>query len=53
MPELRKDTICGRWVIISTNRGKRPSDFGSTVEQNSRAFARFAQAMKRRLRRKF
>ena len=27
MPELRKDPILGRWVIISTNRGKRPSDF--------------------------
>lgn len=28
MPELRKDPIIGRWVIISTERGKRPSDFG-------------------------
>jgi UDPglucose--hexose-1-phosphate uridylyltransferase len=27
MPELRKDPIVGRWVIISTERGKRPSDF--------------------------
>jgi len=27
MPELRKDPIIGRWVIISTERGKRPSDF--------------------------
>ncbi len=27
MPELRKDPITGRWVIISTDRGKRPSDF--------------------------
>jgi len=27
LPELRKDPITGRWVIISTNRGKRPSDF--------------------------
>lgn len=26
MPELRKDPIIGRWVIISTERGKRPSD---------------------------
>ena len=24
MPELRKDPIVGRWVIISTERGKRP-----------------------------
>src|SRR3990172_11019832 len=27
MPELRKDPIIGRWVIISTARGKRPVDF--------------------------
>ena len=31
MPELRKDPIHGRWVIISTERGRRPSDF--VVEQ--------------------
>lgn len=27
MPELRKDPIQGRWVIISTERSRRPSDF--------------------------
>jgi UDPglucose--hexose-1-phosphate uridylyltransferase len=27
MTELRKDPIVGRWVIISTERGKRPHDF--------------------------
>jgi len=27
VPELRKDPITGRWVIISTDRGKRPTDF--------------------------
>ncbi len=27
MPELRKDPISGRWVIISTERRKRPVDF--------------------------
>ncbi|MGH9728588.1 MAG: galactose-1-phosphate uridylyltransferase [Candidatus Acidiferrales bacterium] len=27
MPDLRKDPITGRWVIISSDRGKRPSDF--------------------------
>ncbi len=27
MPELRKDPIIGRWVIISTERGMRPHDF--------------------------
>src|SRR5215510_2426307 len=27
MPELRKDPVTGRWVIISTDRQKRPTDF--------------------------
>lgn len=27
MPELRKDPILDRWVIISTDRQKRPTDF--------------------------
>ncbi len=27
MPELRKDPVLGRWVIISTERAKRPNDF--------------------------
>jgi len=27
LPELRKDPITGRWVIISTDRSKRPTDF--------------------------
>jgi UDPglucose--hexose-1-phosphate uridylyltransferase len=27
LPELRKDPITGRWVIISTDRARRPMDF--------------------------
>jgi UDPglucose--hexose-1-phosphate uridylyltransferase len=27
MPELRKDPVSGRWVIIASERSKRPSDF--------------------------
>ncbi len=27
MPELRKDPITGRWVIIAPDRAKKPSDF--------------------------
>ncbi len=27
MPELRKDPVVGRWVIIATERSRRPSDF--------------------------
>ena len=33
MPELRKDPVIGRWVIISTERAKRPMDF-SSLENN-------------------
>lgn len=31
MSELRKDPIIGRWVIIATERGKRPTDFETTA----------------------
>lgn len=34
MPELRKDPVIGRWVIISTERGKRPYDFTKKTEEN-------------------
>jgi UDPglucose--hexose-1-phosphate uridylyltransferase len=27
MPELRRDPVVGRWVIISTERARRPTDF--------------------------
>ncbi len=43
MPELRKDPISGRWVIISTNRGKRPSDFGRTIEERRGGFCPFCE----------
>jgi UDPglucose--hexose-1-phosphate uridylyltransferase len=33
MPELRKDPISGRWVIISVERGKRPTDFVSPSQK--------------------
>jgi UDPglucose--hexose-1-phosphate uridylyltransferase len=34
MPELRRDPILGRWVIIATERGKRPSDFTQDAEES-------------------
>lgn len=39
MPELRKDPVLGRWVIISTERAKRPSDFAppAAAESEGRA----------------
>ncbi len=27
MPEIRKDPVTGRWVIIATDRSRRPADF--------------------------
>ena len=33
MPELRKDPIIGRWVIIATERAKRPDQFTSKQEE--------------------
>lgn len=33
MPELRKDPVVGRWVIMATERGKRPSDFKPVRDQ--------------------
>jgi len=35
MPELRKDPVVGRWVIISTERARRPSDFAPAPVQRS------------------
>src|SRR5438552_2347685 len=41
MPELRKDPVLGRWVIISTERGKKPSDFGETEPARTGRFCPF------------
>jgi UDPglucose--hexose-1-phosphate uridylyltransferase len=41
MPELRKDPVTSRWVIISTERGKRPSDFGPEPERKKTGFCPF------------
>jgi len=41
LPELRKDPITGRWVIIATDRGKRPSDFVKETVQIKGGFCPF------------
>jgi UDPglucose--hexose-1-phosphate uridylyltransferase len=41
LPELRKDPITGRWVIIATDRGKRPSDFVKASVQMKGGFCPF------------
>jgi UDPglucose--hexose-1-phosphate uridylyltransferase len=41
MSELRKDPISGRWVIISVERGKRPTDFVSPSQKKKGGFCPF------------
>ncbi|MFZ2356321.1 MAG: DUF4931 domain-containing protein [Candidatus Omnitrophota bacterium] len=33
MPELRKDPIIGRWVIIATERARKPDQFGTSEQE--------------------
>lgn len=37
MPELRKDPIVGRWVIIATERALRPTDFKGDAQGQAHA----------------
>lgn len=37
MPELRKDPVIGRWVIISTERSKRPGDLAPEMQDGDSA----------------
>ena len=41
MPELRKDPVIGRWVIISTERGKRPTDLAVRERPRRSSFCPF------------
>jgi len=41
MPELRRDPIVGRWVIIATERARRPQDLGRLREAPSAALCPF------------
>jgi UDPglucose--hexose-1-phosphate uridylyltransferase len=41
MPELRKDPVVGRWVIISTERGKRPTDWATEETSKGVGFCPF------------
>src|SRR5258708_5301265 len=45
MPELRKDPVVGRWVIMATERGKRPSDFKMKRDQRKGAPCAFCAGM--------
>ncbi len=43
MPELRKDPIVGRWVIVSEGRADRPSDFEHLPTKRADAFCPFCE----------
>ncbi|MFQ5965492.1 MAG: galactose-1-phosphate uridylyltransferase [Candidatus Scalinduaceae bacterium] len=43
MPELRKEPVSGRWVIISTERAARPTDFKSTPQPIKSDFCPFCE----------
>ncbi|MBT4482563.1 MAG: DUF4921 family protein [Candidatus Latescibacteria bacterium] len=43
MSELRKDPIIDRWVIIATERGKRPTDFVSAASAGEPASCPFCE----------
>ena len=42
MPELRKDPVIDRWVIIAAERSRRPNDFFSEAEPPTSSFDPFA-----------
>lgn len=43
MPDLRKDPIVGRWVIVAKSRARRPHDFTSTPKLKSGGFCPFCE----------
>ncbi|MBN2474530.1 MAG: galactose-1-phosphate uridylyltransferase [Pirellulales bacterium] len=43
MPDLRKDPIVGRWVIIATSRAKRPHDFDASQRRHAGRFCPFCE----------
>jgi len=43
MPELRKDPVVGRWVIIAPDRAKRPEDFQSNPNVKEEGFCPFCE----------
>ena len=47
MSELRKDPVTGRWVIISSERGRRPSDFQEAPPKRKGGFCPFCAGNER------
>src|ERR1043165_3728209 len=47
MPELRKDPVTGRWVIIATERAKRPAQYTKQEEERKGGFCPFCPGNER------
>jgi len=47
MPDLRKDPIVGRWVIVAKGRAKRPHDFASQPQLHHGRFCPFCEGSER------
>ena len=43
MPDLRKDPIVGRWVIVAKSRAKRPRDTGAAIHHGKSHFCPFCE----------
>ena len=43
MPELRKDPVIGRWVIVATERAQRPHDFHVPKDEPKGGFCPFCE----------
>jgi len=43
MPDLRKDPIVGRWVIIAKSRARRPHDFDTSLVRRGDRFCPFCE----------
>ncbi|MBL7131883.1 MAG: DUF4931 domain-containing protein [Candidatus Omnitrophica bacterium] len=43
MPELRKDPVIGRWVIVATERARRPKDFSPLSDGPKEGVCPFCQ----------
>ncbi|MBN2216841.1 MAG: galactose-1-phosphate uridylyltransferase [Pirellulales bacterium] len=43
MPDLRKDPIVGRWVIVAKSRAKRPHDFDAPLSRRANRFCPFCE----------
>jgi UDPglucose--hexose-1-phosphate uridylyltransferase len=43
MPDLRKDPIVGRWVIVAKSRARRPHDFDTKPQRRKGTFCPFCE----------